>query len=843
MSNFPDLLTSFDDAVEALKVKLSQDPNARITYNGEEIQSIAADVVDQYAEIKSELNALTENQQSGVIVFQTYAALTAYAPANTTEEKGSFKVANDPDSSLNGYYSWVSGTTYTKDADDVANQVKKEVNASRVTYIVANGGGSAIDFRFSENKVVIKTGNQLFSYGDDAYQAIADVGDVVLPIPANARWLVYNSVTSTFRLHANDQLPLREYMTDTDYLVAVLGLGGTSLVYAYLSAYSIDGKAEPYPFLPRASVGGFNVTQTTVTMKYSKVAGTVSFPSEVFLFCENAGIYSITETNMDLVNGEYQVPYAQTDRYLLFNTETKLMRGVPGISNIEPRDVLVAVLHGVTGDAYEYNSTGYSYEGNTRLCFWDGYVPSRYQASIGSVSSDQSKITMFYNSTEGTVKFPVGLFIFSQLMGQVSFADTNIPIVEGYHGVSYASSDRHLIYNHDTKLMRGVPIGGLANLGASDVLVADIHGGSGAVMNYHSSGYNFNGKSYVNWSEPELTFKEVVWGSASLPASVPPIDFAFDEGKIKISAHNSNGMYTPDGFVFLNTTNHPVTNGVYEVAIGGSHRTLVYDTETKLFSATAGTMDSLSRTQFACAYFAGNAVLHVRASNYAVNGAPQLTAMPKTALSSTVLDDNRILYNYVRGQEKAADRFNVPFLNIWQKGGINQFNYTPYFNAPEDLLHMNASGYTKWIVPTTNFIKVSCDDLDLTGKTMGVFGGSWAEGGASLTSAWENELGLVVTNYAIGGYGFTTNAAGQVDSQIADAAVHDIYLLWCSTNDCGGNAPIGDDNSPIDLTTQMGGIGKAVQDLITKNPSCRILLLSSGPAFNNQINWDTGAIR
>lgn len=125
MSNFPDLLTDFDNAVQALKVKLSQDPDARITYNGEEMQSIAADVVAQYADIKDELNSLAQGQQSGVIVFQSYAALTAYTPT-TEQETGSFKVASDPDTSLNGYYSWVSGTTYTKDADLVVNQVNDD---------------------------------------------------------------------------------------------------------------------------------------------------------------------------------------------------------------------------------------------------------------------------------------------------------------------------------------------------------------------------------------------------------------------------------------------------------------------------------------------------------------------------------------------------------------------------------------------------------------------------------------------------------------------------------------------------------------------------------------------
>jgi lysophospholipase L1-like esterase len=56
----------------------------------------------------------------GIRVFETYALLDAHTPT-TPEQTTSFKVTNDSTPSLNGYYSWVSGTTYTKDADLVLN--------------------------------------------------------------------------------------------------------------------------------------------------------------------------------------------------------------------------------------------------------------------------------------------------------------------------------------------------------------------------------------------------------------------------------------------------------------------------------------------------------------------------------------------------------------------------------------------------------------------------------------------------------------------------------------------------------------------------------------------------
>ena len=68
------------------------------------------------------LDSLTAGQTGGIIVFTTYALLTAYTPT-ASQQTTSFKVTNDPTSNLNGYYSWVSGTTYTKDADDVVDVI------------------------------------------------------------------------------------------------------------------------------------------------------------------------------------------------------------------------------------------------------------------------------------------------------------------------------------------------------------------------------------------------------------------------------------------------------------------------------------------------------------------------------------------------------------------------------------------------------------------------------------------------------------------------------------------------------------------------------------------------
>ncbi len=98
---------------------------ANIAINASDIATNVSDIATNATNIgnnTSDITTLQENQQSGVIVFQTFALLDAYTPT-TPQETGSFKVVNDPTPSLNGYYAHVTGTTYIKDADLVVNTV------------------------------------------------------------------------------------------------------------------------------------------------------------------------------------------------------------------------------------------------------------------------------------------------------------------------------------------------------------------------------------------------------------------------------------------------------------------------------------------------------------------------------------------------------------------------------------------------------------------------------------------------------------------------------------------------------------------------------------------------
>lgn len=108
MSSFPDLLTSFEEAVEALKVKLSQDPSKGTTYNGEAIQSIAKDIEDQWAAI----SAMVQGRSS----YETKAELDAAGAPPA--DKPLAEVWNDPTLNNNGLYGY-SGGVWVKSPYDM----------------------------------------------------------------------------------------------------------------------------------------------------------------------------------------------------------------------------------------------------------------------------------------------------------------------------------------------------------------------------------------------------------------------------------------------------------------------------------------------------------------------------------------------------------------------------------------------------------------------------------------------------------------------------------------------------------------------------------------------------
>lgn len=165
------------------------------------------------ANVQESLDALASGQISGVIVFTTYALLDAYTPADTTEQKASFKVTNDSDSSLNGYYSWVSGTAYTKDADLVVNTIDA-ANTSDAVSGAAVTVSQMTDYttypcfaryNSSDLSTLTNTAAQGITRGQiyKAFKSLElyDVVDTTIPLKLHAVWNdAYNPDHHYFRL-------------------------------------------------------------------------------------------------------------------------------------------------------------------------------------------------------------------------------------------------------------------------------------------------------------------------------------------------------------------------------------------------------------------------------------------------------------------------------------------------------------------------------------------------------------------------------------------------------------------------------------------------------------------
>ncbi|UUO22829.1 hypothetical protein FGD67_06235 [Colwellia sp. M166] len=111
-------VTTNKNNIEAEKEKIRANENS-ISEIGLNLGSVKSTVITH----GNDIAGLKTNQQSGVLVFQNYALLDAYTPVDATEQKASYKVVNDPNRSLNGYYYWVSDNTYAKDASIIKNEL------------------------------------------------------------------------------------------------------------------------------------------------------------------------------------------------------------------------------------------------------------------------------------------------------------------------------------------------------------------------------------------------------------------------------------------------------------------------------------------------------------------------------------------------------------------------------------------------------------------------------------------------------------------------------------------------------------------------------------------------
>lgn len=158
------------------------------------IESVNSDQNTRLSASESDIDALQSGQRSGVIVFSTYALLDAYTP-QVSEQRASFKVSADPNSGLNGYYSWVSGSTYSKDASLVTGVIDKNNTSDAVS-------GKAVFDHTKPIYSLISTMDRLdrdLSYRDSGGEvwAVKDLeGKVALSIDKSANLSTYSIIMS-----------------------------------------------------------------------------------------------------------------------------------------------------------------------------------------------------------------------------------------------------------------------------------------------------------------------------------------------------------------------------------------------------------------------------------------------------------------------------------------------------------------------------------------------------------------------------------------------------------------------------------------------------------------------
>ena len=147
---------------------------------------------------------------------------------------------------------------------------------------------------------------------------------------------------------------------------------------------------------------------------------------------------------------------------------------------------------------------------------------------------------------------------------------------------------------------------------------------------------------------------------------------------------------------------------------------------------------------------------------------------------------------------------------------------------------------SQWKKPNT--IADKC--LKNWGKSIGVFGGSLSvyEESLAAKNIWKENLDVTVTDYGVGGAGFSSLQGTSIQTQVDNADVKDIYILWASTNDYTNNRECGtwkdytalDNYDESKLVTQCGGINYCIKKLLEKNPKAEIYFFTSLRFFSSE---------
>ncbi|HHF3031874.1 TPA: hypothetical protein ACPJ1C_001040 [Vibrio diabolicus] len=351
--------------------------------------------------------------------------------------------------------------------------------------------------------------------------------------------------------------------------------------------------------------------------------------------------------------------------------------------------------------------------------------------------------------------------------------------------------------------------------------------------NYAVNGLLFNyEKSYLAPVAYELSVRSKRFRQGVLQRVNPSsnyIDFDFSNNQIVITA-GVNVTFGDDAYDAISATQ--------TIAVGASSRYLYYDRAAKAFYVTDGNnhtydeMDGLDPYLIATFRVSTGAVYSVNTDYYRING---------QGFGPYQMVPDRNLIDYVLGQEVVAEKWSIPVCDLYRQSGFNYDNKDSFIQS--DQLHYTAAGYAHIANLTTDFIRRNAPAGNLSGKSIGVFGGSFsviAESQAA-KDVWVSELGVTYTDYGIGGAGFA-KAGNYIDDQVDSAAVHDIYVIWCSTNDATAGSAVGE-LTDADHTTQAGGMNLTISKLIAKAPTAKILILNSLKAFSHPWLYDPTAIR
>lgn len=163
-------------------------------------------------------------------------------------------------------------------------------------------------------------------------------------------------------------------------------------------------------------------------------------------------------------------------------------------------------------------------------------------------------------------------------------------------------------------------------------------------------------------------------------------------------------------------------------------------------------------------------------------------------------------------------------------------------DIPTDEIVEQPRRFVDFSLITNDSLIVLCNTSPFKNKSIGVFGGSYSIIPESrvVKDGWKFYLNADVIDYGCGGYGFSYKQ-GSIQDEVDNCDVHDIYVLWASTNDFTSNREAGassdytikDNYRESNRVTQCGGINYCIKRLKEKNPNCLIVMISSSIFFQS----------